>query len=349
MSSKQYLIDASTKHQVFLQRYAGSTYKQMTRFIDKAKAETLTRLQYAHTALDKNRYRDLLIELTNINKALYNDMGRSVKKQMVALATYEATFTEKLVKKASNIPFETVSPTVKQLESAAFTSIMDAVPGFKPTNGITVGSALSDFGSKKAGDVVQAVRVGFATGKTIDDISKSIVELQPMIYRQARALAQTITNHVAAQSRHEFYKDNSDLVTAYQVVATLDDRTTIECAALDGKIFSPDEFEEPPYHWNCRTTFIGIVDPQYDVGSALDGGRPAVGSEGAEDVSSKTTYNSWLKTQPDHFQDEVLGKTKGELFRAGASLDKFVDHNYQPLTLDELKGKDDMHVFFDKI
>ncbi len=87
---------------------------------------------------------------------------------------------------------------------------MDAVPGFKPTNGITVGSALSDFGSKKAGDVVQAVRVGFATGKTIDDISKSIVELQPMIYRQARALAQTITNHVAAQSRHEFYKDNSE-------------------------------------------------------------------------------------------------------------------------------------------
>jgi hypothetical protein len=71
----------------------------------------------------------------------------------------------------------------------------------------------------------------------------------------------------------------------------------------------------------------------------IDNQRPAVGADGPEqDVSAKMDYQSWLKTQPNAFIDEVLGATKGALFRdGGLTLDKFVDHNYQPLTLEQLK------------
>ncbi len=45
-------------------------------------------------------------------------------------------------------------------------------------------------------------------------------------------------------------------------------------------------------------------------------------------VPAKTTYQDFLSRQPATFQDEVLGKTKGKLFRKGGmSLDKFVDRN----------------------
>ncbi len=347
MSTRQYLIDASTRHQVFLLRYAGSTYKQMAKFIEQAKTESLNLLANSQTVLSTQRYKLLFEELTAVNKAIYKDLASSAKKSMTNLAAYEADFTKRMINKATDVPFETILPTASQLNAAAFTGIMDAVPGFTPKNGLTVGSALNDFGAKKASDIVKQVRVGFALGQTIDEISKNISTVaDTLIDRQAQALARTITNHVASSARAEFYQQNKDLVTGYQVVATLDDRTTEECAALDGQVFTPEEFEEPPYHWNCRSTFIAVIDPEYDVGSALDGGRPAQNEDGTySEVSSRTTYNSWINSQPAAFQDEVLGPNKGALLRAGMPVQGFVDEHYQPLTLDELRAKDDQHIF----
>lgn len=351
MSTRQYLIDASTKHQVFLLRYAGSTYNQMLPFLQQLKDNVTQKLMNSPSVLNKQRYQTLLQSVGESSKAILKDMNSTVKDQMLNLAKYEAGFTQRLTNTASDIPFETVIPNTKQLQAAAFTSVMDAVPGFTPVDGITVQDALSQYGAAKASDVVQAVRTGYAAGDPTGDIASTISDaVDGIMSNQAYALARTITTHVASQARLSFYEENADIITGYQVVATLDDRTTIECASLDGEVFTPEDFEPPPYHWNCRTTYIAITDPEYDSGSDVDGTRSAVGAEGAEDdVSTQTTYNSWLKTQPDNFQDEVLGKTKGDLFRAGASVQKFVDENYKPLTINQLKAQDNMHVFFDKI
>lgn len=54
-------------------------------------------------------------------------------------------------------------------------------------------------------------------------------------------------------------------------------------------------------------------------------------------VPNDTTYQQWLKTQPAAFQDQVLGKTKGALFRRGGlTLDKFVARSGQELNLKQL-------------
>lgn len=54
-------------------------------------------------------------------------------------------------------------------------------------------------------------------------------------------------------------------------------------------------------------------------------------------VPNDVTYGEWLKTQPDWFQDDVLGKTKGKLFRSGGlKIDQFVDRRGDSLTLSEL-------------
>lgn len=56
-------------------------------------------------------------------------------------------------------------------------------------------------------------------------------------------------------------------------------------------------------------------------------------------------YYDWLKRQPASYQDEVLGKTKGMIFRnSGIDAETFrkisVDHMGRPLTLDELAAAD---------
>jgi hypothetical protein len=57
-------------------------------------------------------------------------------------------------------------------------------------------------------------------------------------------------------------------------------------------------------------------------------------------VPATTTYGEWFKTQTTEFQDQVLGSTRGEMFRnGGISLDKFTARDGDVLTLDELKRK----------
>lgn len=54
-------------------------------------------------------------------------------------------------------------------------------------------------------------------------------------------------------------------------------------------------------------------------------------------LPAETTYDQFLKRQSTAFQDEVLGKTKGRLFRTGKlTLDQFVDRAGNELTLAQL-------------
>lgn len=53
--------------------------------------------------------------------------------------------------------------------------------------------------------------------------------------------------------------------------------------------------------------------------------------------SADISYNDWLKDQPASFQDDVLGVSKGKLFRQGElTVDDFVDETGRTKTLDEL-------------
>lgn len=54
-------------------------------------------------------------------------------------------------------------------------------------------------------------------------------------------------------------------------------------------------------------------------------------------VPGTITYDQWLRRQPATFQDQVLGKTKGVLFRRGdLRVSEFVDRQGNELTLDQL-------------
>ncbi len=70
--------------------------------------------------------------------------------------------------------------------------------------------------------------------------------------------------------------------------------------------------------------------------------RPSKGESGTKQVNAETTYYSWLKTQPASFQDDILGPTKGKLFRNGgldstqfAKLE--LNKNYKPRTIEQMK------------
>lgn len=93
---------------------------------------------------------------------------------------------------------------------------------------------------------------------------------------------------------------------------------------------------------NCRSTIVPKVKPEFDLGADVKTTRTARSADGAERIDSDTNYEAWLRRQPASFQDEVLGRERGKLFRnKGIKLDRFVDANGKPIPLDQLKVLDE--------
>jgi len=193
--------------------------------------------------------------------------------------------------------------------------------------------------------------------------------------RQAEAIARTATNAIASRARAEFYKANREHFDDELFVATLDGVTTPICRSLDGRRFPIGEGPVLPLHFNERSLRVAILDAealgrrpmkpvterglvrefaaQEDLGRITGSRRANLprGTKGAFDefarrrtreligrVPAKTDYTTFLRRQSAAFQDDVMGKTKGALFRRGnLTLDKFVDPvTFKEVTLDQL-------------
>jgi SPP1 gp7 family putative phage head morphogenesis protein len=166
--------------------------------------------------------------------------------------------------------------------------------------------------------------------------------------REISTAVRTAAQHAAMVARDETYKENDDIITDWQFVATLDDRTSIECQSLDGQIFPLGEGPRPPIHPNCRSTTIPVLDKAF-AGLQEGATRIAKGPDGTEIVPADMTYHEWLKTQPDDFQNVALGKTRAALLRSGKlTAERFSQLNlgrdFRPRTLDEMRGLDDKNM-----
>ena len=64
--------------------------------------------------------------------------------------------------------------------------------------------------------------------------------------------------------------------------------------------------------------------------------RASVDGQIAEDI----TFTKWLRSKPVSVQDDILGATRGKLFRANKiEIDKFTDSKGRVISLDQLRKK----------
>ncbi|WP_432481508.1 colicin D domain-containing protein [Moraxella sp. ZY200743] len=206
--------------------------------------------------------------------------------------------------------------------------------------GISLDELTKAFGENESERIIRAIRL--AHSKSLDN-AKLIQMIRGsranryqdgilnISTRHAKTLAHTGTAIMASEAKQAFINDNKDIIKGIKVIATLDRRTSPICRHLDGVVMTLDKATYPPYHFNCRSSFEIIYD-----------GYIAPKQRTSEHgVVENQTYYEWLKNQPAHYQDEVLGKTRGKLFRdGGMSIEKFkslqLDKNFTPLTLDEM-------------
>lgn len=144
--------------------------------------------------------------------------------------------------------------------------------------------------------LTQSIIRGEDPKKAIDIIAKRF----DVSKKQAGNLVMTESAFFASQSQKDCYNDLD--VEKYEVVSTLDTKTSKICQDLDGKIFEMKNYEvgvtAPPFHNFCRT----VTAPYFE--DDLDSMRAARDEDGKiYYISANITYHEW-------FDKYVKGNTK---------------------------------------
>ncbi|MEF9952208.1 MAG: minor capsid protein [Clostridium sp.] len=131
----------------------------------------------------------------------------------------------------------------------------------------------------------------FIRGDSIDKTAQVIKERMNVAYSRARTLVNTESANIVNKATIDGYKA-SKVVKKYEVLATLDLRTSDICRSMDGKYFNLNDMQTginaPPFHPNCRTTTI----PYFD--DAIDEKRLARDTDSKPYmVNGSVTYKEW--------------------------------------------------------
>ncbi len=225
-----------------------------------------------------------------------------------------------------------------------------------PIDGHTLADWTEGIARTEIAQVTQALNRGLRRGAPIPEIAGEVARQLKHGQQFAETVTRTAITHASSGARQEFASANADVIVGVRWVATLDSRTSRQCAALDGQVFPFDKGPRPPAHPNCRSSIQLLtrsseellsgerraITPAYlrEAGDrAAQGFRPALdeaadGTGTATRARGSTDYGAWLARQPATVQDRVLGsRTRGRWFRSGElEIDQFVGDDYRPLT-----------------
>lgn len=125
----------------------------------------------------------------------------------------------------------------------------------------------------------------------------------------------------------------ASIVFGYTWVSILDGKTSTQCRSLSGRTFRFATGPIPPIHLNCRSH----IEPLFNAGTVFARTTGQV-------IDVGETYYSWLRRQTRQFQDDVLGPSRGDLFRRGGlTSEEFsrlnLSRQFEPLTLAEMRAR----------
>lgn len=368
-TSNEALFDAANRNQIFLIRFGGKAALEAIKLLDKAEIDLIERIAKrvdrlgpsASASFGSKRLKAILQSIRAQNTDLMTALRSVTAANLRAVARQEIDIADRRIVEAVGVELNNFRPPPEEIR----TLVEKRAVGAR-----TLRSWFTRLGRDRLGRLESAVNLGVIEGDTLQDMVRRFRASEDTTRRSAEALIRTHVNHVANQARNELYKANDDIVDGVRWTATLDGRTSSICRARDGEVYPVDEGPRPPAHPNCRSIMTPVLKSWEELAKpgALRQGRGAgdidklfqknLRKQGFTKAQAKKikrnsrasmngqvpgdlSYQDWLKRQPKQFQDEVLGPTKGKLFRGGGlSLDRFVDEpTGQGLTLDQIKSR----------
>ena len=129
-------------------------------------------------------------------------------------------------------------------------------------------------------------------GEAPQSLIKTISDKMGVSKRNAGRLVMTESAWVSSESTKDSYKDLG--VERYEILATLDTRTSDICQDMDGRVFDMTDYQSgvtaPPFHPHCRSTTVPYFDDMDDFERVA---RDKAGD--AYYVPSNMKYDEWYQ------------------------------------------------------
>lgn len=322
-SPAERIIDEAVLHRIALGRYSTWTVRRVLAALNRTDADLVARILRAdNEGRDPRQLERLLDEVRALQADGWIVVRARLGEDLEGLAAAERDFAARLVRsgqRAAGVALATNVPTTAQVVAAATA---------RPFNGRFLRDWLSEAEEGAARRARDVIRQGFIEGRSAADVARQLRGTRANQYRDgvlevsrrgAEAMVRTANSHYASVASRETYEAMG--VTKVRFIATLDSRTTMICAGLHNTVHPLEKFPWPPRHINCRS----VASPEVK-------GLPPI---------EAPSYEDWLRRQPTEVQDQVLGRTRARLWRAGEiSIDRFTDSRGRILTLEELKKRD---------
>lgn len=298
---------------------------------------------------------DILLQSVRVlNADVYAQFLADLTSDLHGLSGAEATYQAQLFKSVLPVQFSVASVSQEQVYAAAMS---------RPFQGRLLKEWASGIEADRMIRIRDGLRQGFVEGKTVSQLVTELRGTRARGYedgviqidrRSAESIARTAISHMAGTARDQFNRANLDLIKAEVWRSTLDNKTSVPCRLRDGKEYTPDTHKpighDLPwgagpgrFHWNCRSISTVVVKSWEELGGVA-GPELSPKQRASMDgqVPADMTYGQWLDKQSASRQDEILGPTRGRLYRQGGlALDRFANDKGQWLNLDELKARNE--------
>lgn len=338
------LSETIISHQIWLQRLGTQTASLSIPFVNKMRAEVRDAvLKFGDDARTVKKLNKMLESLDGVLSDVTGDWKSTIEKSLRDIADYENKWFIHTLNENTRKDVFVSGPTATELWAR-----IKFAPLALSNAPVVLNDLLSGWGDNERNRLLRGVQTGFVQGQTTRQIVSGVAGaggLADISERNVMTVVRTAVSHVSNTTRQMTYDDNSDIVSKYQWVSTLDSRTSTVCKSRDGQEYLIGKGPMPPAHPNCRSTTIPVISD--DFLDFLDEGavRSARGADGGTQVDAKTSYYDFLKQQPAWFQDEALGPVRGKIFRnSGISPEEFrvisVDGYGRPLTLQQMADLD---------
>ena len=178
----------------------------------------------------------------------------------------------------------------------------------------------------------------FIRGDSLEKLADKIAEKMKVSKANASRLVYTESAAYSSKARFKSYQDLG--VEKYEVVATLDSRTSDICQDMDGKVFDLKDYEvgvtANPFHVRCRTTTAPYFDD-------MEGERASRNEKTGETeyVPADITYKDWKEKYVDN--TPVAKTEKSDIIRLPKTLREHKKHteNWYAGNLKGLVSKED--------
>lgn len=358
-SANDWLAGEAVARSIDTTKFSNWLAYRLLAILNRADANLAAELQVALETLEAGsfsvqRLESLLASVRALNAQVYAELTGQLTEQLEGLVQAEVEFQEATLRQ----PLPRF--LVERFNAVSLDEVRAAALA-RPFQGRLLSEWAQSIEKDRMTRIRDTVRMGVVEGKTTAQIVRTVRGTRAQQYqdgiiqvdrRHAETVIRTAVSHTAGYARDQVLEANADLVKGVTWRSTLDSRTSQPCRIRDGLQYAlgshrPIGHSHPwgpgpgRFHWGCRSTSAPVLKSWQELGGeALLDWTPDERASMDGAVPADTTYAQWLKRQSAARQDDILGKTRGALFRRGGlPLDAFSNNRGQMLTLEQLRAR----------